>query len=63
MIRFNLFGIPVQVQPWFWLTLVLIGGGVGANTADELLLLALFVVAGFVSILVHELGHALAGMA
>jgi len=63
MIRFNLFGIPVQVQPWFWLTLVLIGGGMGANTAGELLLLALFVVAGFVSILVHELGHALAGMA
>lgn len=63
MIRFNLFGIPVQVQPWFWLSLVLLGGGVGANTKEELLLLALFVLAGFVSILVHELGHALAGRA
>jgi membrane-associated protease RseP (regulator of RpoE activity) len=63
MIRFKLFGIPVQVQPWFWLSLVLIGGGVGANTKQELLLLALFVLAGFVSILVHELGHALAGRA
>jgi len=23
--RFRLFGIPVQVQPWFWLTTVLLG--------------------------------------
>jgi Zn-dependent protease len=64
MIRFKLFGIPVQVQPWFWVSLVLIApGGIMANTKESLLGLALFVLAGLVSILVHEMGHALAGRA
>ncbi len=61
MLRFSLFGIPVSVQPWFWLVMALIGGGVGARTREEILGLALFVLAGFISILVHELGHALTG--
>ena len=59
MIRFSIFGIPVQVQPFFWLSLVLIGGAMDANTPAAILELALFVLAGFISILVHELGHAL----
>lgn len=63
MTQFTLLGIPVRIQPWFWLSLVLLGGGMGANTQEGLLRLALFVLAGFVSILVHELGHALAGRA
>lgn len=59
MIRFSIFGIPVQVQPFFWLSLVLIGGAMDANSPAAILELALFVLAGFISILVHELGHAL----
>jgi stage IV sporulation protein FB len=58
MVRFSIFGIPVQVQPFFWLTLVILGGQ-NANTPDAILRIGLFVIAGFISILVHELGHAL----
>jgi stage IV sporulation protein FB len=59
MIRFSIFGIPVQVQPFFWITLAIIGGAINANSPEALLRLGLFLLAGFISILVHELGHAL----
>lgn len=59
MVRFTLFGIPVQVQPFFWITLALIGGALDARSPDAILQLGLFVIAGFISILVHEFGHAL----
>ena len=59
MIRFSIFGIPVQVQPFFWITLAIIGGAINANSPEAQLRLGLFLLAGFVSILVHELGHAL----
>jgi len=59
MVRFSIFGIPVLVQPFFWITLILIGGALDANSASAILQIGLFVVAGFISILVHELGHAL----
>lgn len=64
MLSFTIFKIPVVVQPWFWITLGLIGlMSTGVQTPQELTLLALFVLAGFISILVHELGHALTGKA
>lgn len=63
MLRFSLLGIPVQVQPWFWLTMVIIGGRGMGNDRESLLRLLLFMLAGFISILVHELGHALTGRA
>lgn len=63
MIRFSIFGIPVQIEPWFWLTMAFFGGILGATNAESTLYVALFVIAGFVSILVHELGHALTGRA
>ena len=59
MLRFSLFNIPVFVHPWFWLTLALIGGGLRVSDATGFIEVAMFVLAGFVSILVHELGHAL----
>ncbi len=59
MVRFTLFGIPVQVQPFFWITLALIGGALDARSPDAILQLGLFLIAGFISILIHELGHAL----
>jgi len=61
MIHFSIFGIPVAVQPFFWVTMALLGGALDQRTMtpDGLLKLALFMLAGFISIMVHELGHAL----
>jgi Zn-dependent protease len=54
-LRFSIFGIPVRVHPLFWLIALLLGGRV-TNPIDVLV----WVVAVFVSILIHEMGHALA---
>jgi stage IV sporulation protein FB len=61
MIRFTLFGIPVEIQPWFWLTTAILGGGFHANSREGLIAMLLFMIAAFISILVHEFGHALVG--
>jgi Zn-dependent protease len=53
-LRFNLAGIPVRVHPGFWLIAILFG------LSGNLLLLPIWVFVVFVSILIHELGHALA---
>ena len=58
MLRFRLFGFPVTVEPWHWLILAFIGGGLGIRVREDILGVILFMVAGFVSILIHELGHA-----
>jgi len=39
--------------------MALIGGGLGANDSLSILLVLVFILAGLISILVHELGHAL----
>lgn len=59
MFSFRIFNIPVRVEPWFWVTLALIGGALRANTKEALIAVLFFLLAGFISILVHELGHAL----
>ena len=59
MFSFNLFAIPIRVEPWFWLTMVFIGGGLRAQSSIDMLYVLMFVLAGFISVLVHELGHAL----
>lgn len=59
MIQFSIFGIPVTIQPFFWLVLIIFGASGGADSVAEIFQILLFVLAGFVSILVHELGHAL----
>lgn len=59
MIQFSLFRIPVRIQPWFWLTLALLAGVHRLDSREGLFMLSLFILAGFISILVHELGHAL----
>ena len=53
-LRFTLAGIPVRVHPLFWLITLLLG------SAGDLLLLPVWVLVIFVSILIHELGHAIA---
>ncbi len=55
---FRLGSIPVRVHPWFWLTMLLLGGNF-----REPRVVMLWILVAFVSVLVHELGHALAGMA
>lgn len=54
MIRFSLGSIPVTVRPTFWLVALLLGWTLGDRA-----LLAAWVVIVFVSVLAHELGHAL----
>ncbi|MFQ3670722.1 MAG: M50 family metallopeptidase [Verrucomicrobiia bacterium] len=61
MIRFRLLGFPVEIQPWFWLTCALLGGGLWARTGEEWIGVACWAIVALISILMHELGHALAG--
>jgi len=60
MLQFNVLGFPVVVQWFFWLIMALMGRAFDAETRDDWIDVALWVIVGFVSILVHELGHALA---
>jgi Zn-dependent protease len=54
-LHFRLFGVPVRVHPFFWLMTLLLG--MRSEDPQELLL---WVIAVFVSIMVHEFGHVLA---
>ena len=58
MIHFSILGIPVRVEPWFWITMAFIGGGLHAANSIDIMYVLVFIFAGFLSILVHELGHA-----
>lgn len=53
-LRFSIAGIPVTVHPLFWLIALLLG------SSGDILLLPVWVAVIFVSILIHELGHAFA---
>lgn len=57
-LRFEFLGIPVRIHPFFWLFSALLGM---TGSQNDLRLVALWVVCVFVSILVHEFGHALMG--
>jgi stage IV sporulation protein FB len=54
-LRFSIAGFPVRVHPLFWVIAILLGSG-----SDNLLMIPVWIVIVFVSILVHELGHAFA---
>jgi len=54
-LNFALFGIPVRIHPFFWLVALLLG----ARSADAMSLVS-WVVVLLISILFHELGHAMA---
>jgi len=58
-LNFRVLGIPVRVHPLFWLVALLLGLGGGDNGRD-LAPLLFWIGTAFVSILIHELGHALA---
>ena len=57
--KFSLLGIPVALHPSFFIICVLLAGP-RSYESDELLRVTLFVLVVFISILWHELGHALA---
>ena len=54
-LRFSIAGFPVRVHPLFWLIAILFGA-----SSSSLLSLLIWVVAIFISVLIHELGHAFA---
>lgn len=58
---FTLWGIPVSIQPSSWLVLALLGGGLRIGSGSDLIQVAVFVVMGVLSLLAHEMGHALMG--
>src|SRR5690242_9793394 len=53
-LNFSLFRIPVRVHPFFWLVSALMGWN--PHNVNAMLL---WIVCVFVSILIHEMGHAL----
>ncbi len=59
-LAFSLFGIPVRVIPWHWLVSVMLGWDLMNDQENGPVLLLMWVAIVFVSILVHEMGHALA---
>jgi Zn-dependent protease len=60
MVRFLLFGFPVEVQPLFWLIAFLLSGGLGMLDSRDWLPVLERMTSVFVSLMAHELGHALA---
>ena len=60
-LNFQLFGFPVRIHPMFWVIALIMGsGGFGSGAGADPKQLFIWVVVVFVSILVHELGHAFA---
>lgn len=59
MLRFQIFGFPVAVHWVFWLITALLGGAAEASSPRALQFLMIWMAAVFVSILWHELGHAI----
>lgn len=60
MLRFNFLGFPVTIEPFFWLSCFLLGGGLATQGRDGVIRIVIWTVVVFISILVHELGHAFA---
>ena len=61
MIRFTLFGVQVSIHPTLWLTLAILGRAYMVSNLVELMSALLFIIAAFVVLLMHEMGHALVG--
>lgn len=58
-VEFSVGSIPVRVHPFFWLAAAFLGLAAGGGALN----VVLWTVAMFVSIMVHELGHALVAKA
>jgi stage IV sporulation protein FB len=60
MLRFTLFNFPVIIHWFFWVNVALLGGAINASSPRQIQMLAGWVLAAFLSVLIHELGHAFA---
>jgi Zn-dependent protease len=60
MLRFAIFGFPVQIQPFFWLICFFCAGGFSMTGQAAWFGVLTWMIAIFISILWHELGHAMA---
>ncbi len=60
-LHFALFGVPVRIHPLFWLVSAILGlsGGLAEDMRKAVVQLATWMAAVFLSILIHELGHAM----
>ncbi|MDG2014162.1 MAG: site-2 protease family protein [Pirellulaceae bacterium] len=59
-LSFDLFGFPIRVHPGFFILPVIFGSGSLGGVANPGVVILIFILAFFISILVHELGHAFA---
>lgn len=57
-LNFSLLGVPIRVSAWFWLAGLLLGQAAAEWAGPRGLIIWLLAI--FLSILIHELGHALA---
>lgn len=60
MLRFHVLGFPVLIHWMFWVNTALMGGALAADSPAELRHVIGWVAAAFLSVLIHELGHAIA---
>ncbi|MEM6820519.1 MAG: M50 family metallopeptidase [Verrucomicrobiota bacterium] len=60
MLQFSLFGFPVKIHWLFGVIAFLISGGLGMQSSHEWPRIFTAMVVVFISILIHELGHAIA---
>lgn len=51
LLNFVVFNVPVQVQPWFWITTLILG------YSQDFTATLIWVAVVFISVLVHEFGH------
>lgn len=58
MFQFSIYRIPVRVEPWFWIIAFLLGGGTSIRERDDIIGVLVWMAVVFISILIHELGHA-----
>lgn len=59
MLQFTLLGFPVRIHWLFWLNSALLGGALSAKTPTQIQAVVIWIAMVFISILIHELGHAL----
>lgn len=58
-LSFQVLGFPVRVHPFFWIVGMILGFSGAQGTSDFGVVLIIWLLVTFVSILIHELGHAL----